>query len=268
MLYYKHKINHERSIKQVAAAIVASSVVGGVMSSNAAQSAADTQANAQLQAASMQQQNYQQQLALQQPFISAGQAALTNLQAGTAPGGAYNQQFTQADMQNMPGYQFALGQGQQAFNQSAASKGMNLSGAAIQGLDATSQGIANQTYQQQYNNFMGAQQQQYANQQNIAAMGANATSSAQTGLASTGANQANLTAAAGATQASGQLASAGAINNSLNSIGQYSMFQSLSNPSSTTATQPTALDNIYSSQPVSTSTLFPLTSGGSASLIQ
>lgn len=259
MLYMRNKINHEQRIKQVAVAAIGGALVTGYMGQQAAGSAADqaaaaqaaqagsaqqaaaVSAKAQADAAAQQQQNYQQQLALQQPFMQAGQAALSNITGGLQPGGAYNQQFDASKMQNMPGIQFQMQQGAQATGQSAAARGMNLSGAAMEALQTNQQGIANQNYQQQYTNFMGAQQQQLGNQQAIANMGQAATNQAGSALSATGVNQANLIAGQGATtagginaaaaaqanaantRASGQLAGQGMLNTAITGAGQYAM---------------------------------------------
>lgn len=61
-----------------------------------------------------------------------------------------------------PGYQFALGQGNEAINRSAAAKGMLNSGNVLAELAKYGQGMASQGYQQQLNNLQslmqGAQQ--------------------------------------------------------------------------------------------------------------
>jgi hypothetical protein len=73
-----------------------------------------------------------------------------------------------ATLQNTPGYQFALQQGQNSVNAQMASKGMGLSGNALAGIDVYSQGLADQTYQNAVSNAyqgISANQQGYANAQ-------------------------------------------------------------------------------------------------------
>lgn len=63
-------------------------------------------------------------------------------------------------VQQTAGYQFALDQGNQAINRSAAAKGMSNSGGILAELAKYGQGMASQQYQQQLNNY----QQNFENQ--------------------------------------------------------------------------------------------------------
>lgn len=78
------------------------------------------------------------------------------------------------DFQVDPGYQFALEQGQQAIQRSAAAKGGLVSGGALKDLSAYTTGMASQqygtayaraqgTYQQNYQNALNKYQQNYSN---------------------------------------------------------------------------------------------------------
>jgi hypothetical protein len=92
-----------------------------------------------------------------------------------------------ANFQTSPGYQWQLGQGLRAIDAGAASTGIARSGATIKAEEAYGSGLANQQFQQYYNNLMG-----------ISTLGENAAA----GGAST-ANTAGLLAQnAGNTQAS------------------------------------------------------------------
>lgn len=86
-----------------------------------------------------------------QPYAQAGQQALGNLQAPDMEA-----------LQNDPGYQFRLQQGQQALDRSLASRGLGQSGAALKAAQRYGQGLADQTY----NDYFGRQSQ-------IAGMGLN-----------------------------------------------------------------------------------------------
>lgn len=91
------------SFCNVGAAVIGGSVISGLMGSNAASSAASTQANAANSAAAQQLQAsreanaqqwkmYQQNMANQSPYLSTGQTALSALSSGLGLGGtqAYN----------------------------------------------------------------------------------------------------------------------------------------------------------------------------------
>lgn len=78
------------------------------------------------------------------PYAQAGQGALQNLQAPS-----------QEALQNDPGYQFRLQQGNQALERSLAAQGMGQSGAAMKAAQEYGQGLADQTYNDFYNRQMG-----------------------------------------------------------------------------------------------------------------
>ncbi|MFK5283483.1 hypothetical protein ACI3PL_28310, partial [Lacticaseibacillus paracasei] len=53
---------------------------------------------------------------------------MNQLNAGTAPGGDFNRDFTMADFTADPGYAFRMREGQRAIESSAAARGGLLSG--------------------------------------------------------------------------------------------------------------------------------------------
>jgi hypothetical protein len=168
----------------VATAIVGSAVVGGASSAYAANQAAQTQSNAaqagaaaQVQAAQIAANTslnmYGQTQQREQPFVGAGvggvnalNAALPGLTSGVAlpttptfanapgaptlPGNV--QPMTQAQLEATPGYQFNLTQGEKAIQNSAAARGLGTSGAALKGATTFATGLADSTYQNQFNN--------------------------------------------------------------------------------------------------------------------
>jgi hypothetical protein len=107
------------------------------MSSQGAQSAADTaaQASGQASTASIGEQRRQFDInqANQQPWLTAGTGAVNQLAAGLAPGGQFTQNFTPADFLagQDPGYAFRMSEGMKALNASMAAKGLGVSGAGI-----------------------------------------------------------------------------------------------------------------------------------------
>lgn len=108
------------------------------------------------------------------PFIEAGQPALAGLKAGTSPGGEFTQlgQLTLAQIlaQN-PGYNFQLQQGQQAIQRGAAAQGTQISGGELKDLTNYSQGLAQQAYQQAFQNFQSQQAQNFNMLSSVAGMG-------------------------------------------------------------------------------------------------
>lgn len=131
----------------------------------------------------------QQAVALQQPYLNAGQGAIGQLSSLTGPGGAliqpYGPQFTaptDVTEQNDPGYQFRLQQGQQALERSAAAKGGLLSGGTVKAEQRYAQDYASNEYQnvynralteyqQAYNIFQNDQQNEYARLMGVAGLG-------------------------------------------------------------------------------------------------
>lgn len=103
------------------------------------------------QSIAMQQGQYQQNRADLSPYRDAGVNANNQLQAQlpflTAP-----IVMDQAALEKTPGYQFNLTQGLKAVQNSAAARGLGTSGAALKGASTFATGLADSTYQNQFNN--------------------------------------------------------------------------------------------------------------------
>ena len=147
-------------------AVVGSSLVGALVGSQATKSAAQTSADAlaastaqQNQANATQLQLAQDATAKEQPWMTAGTQALQTMQSGLAAGGQFDpaKQFTLADAQLDPSYDFALQKQQGALEASAAARGMQMSGAQIQGTQENAQANASTQYQQAYTNWQNQQ---------------------------------------------------------------------------------------------------------------
>ena len=125
----------------------------------------------------------------EQPFLNAGYGATTSLQnllvlasnGGTDPGtglpnGYLTQQFnpTQQQLDQYPGYQFALKTGGQAVRNADTPGVGALSGAALKDLTNFNVGTANQYYGQYFNQFQQQQNNIFDRLSNIASMGQNA----------------------------------------------------------------------------------------------
>lgn len=107
------------------------------------------------------------------PYNTTGQKALgmidNNLTSYGTPDRAYIDQANkylgdaatlgsgpgaQAALENTPGYQFTRQQGLQAVQNSAAARGLGVSGAALKGAAAYATGLADQTYGDQFNKLL------------------------------------------------------------------------------------------------------------------
>jgi hypothetical protein len=141
----------------VAAAVIGGAVVGGVATTMAGNKAAGAQQDAANTAAGVQYAALDQMQQNQSPYMQAGQDALSQYQQMLASG-QLSPQFsfnpTMAQLEQTPGYQFALQQGLKGVQNSAAAKGLGYSGAQIKGAEQFGTGLASQTYQQQYQNAL------------------------------------------------------------------------------------------------------------------
>src|SRR5882724_13722032 len=210
----------------VATAIVGSAVIGGISQSYAASKAADAQKEAANNAIALQQQQYQQTRSDLSPYRQIGQTASDQL---TSRMGELTSPITmdQATLEKTPGYQFNLTQGQRAVTNSAAARGLVSSGAALKGAATFATGLADSTYQQQFNNAQTNQANAYNRLKALVDTGENA--SAQTGTAGTAAanTAAGAQIGAGNAQAAGANATGGAIANTANGIGGYMAYKGL-----------------------------------------
>lgn len=131
----------------VATAIVGSAVVGA----GASVAGASMQAGATKKASDVQERMYQQTREDLLPYNTAGQDAtkmLSNrLTELTSP-----ITMDQATLEKTPGYQFNLTQGLKSTQNSAAARGLGTSGAALKGAATFATGLADSTYQNQFNN--------------------------------------------------------------------------------------------------------------------
>ena len=199
----------------VAVAVIGAATIGAVATSSAANSASKAETNAANQANATESAQYQQTRNDLMPYQTAGQSDLTqyNNLIGTGSGGSGAMQSTLAQT---PGYQFTLSQGLKAAQNSAAARGLGVSGAAYKGATNYAGGLADQTYQNQVGNALtGAQ------------LGENAA--AQTGSYGVQiANQiGNNTTSAGNAQAASSIAGGNAIGALASSVPNALIYNSL-----------------------------------------
>ena len=129
----------------VAGGTAAAGLGGALLSSSAAKSAANTQAQAANTASQNAMNQYYQTRADLLPYNQAGQSAVGAL-GGFLNGSNPTGELTA--LENTPGYQFTLDQGLKSVQSSYASRGLGISGAALKGAANYATGLAQQTYQQ------------------------------------------------------------------------------------------------------------------------
>jgi hypothetical protein len=213
----------------VAGAVVASSVVGGAISSNAAKNAAKTQAASADRAADLQYEQFQQTREDQLPFLEAGykgQNKLLDLLAlsdntGAQGYGSMAKNFGMSDFEQDPGYAFRMSEGIKALDRTAASRGGLLSGAALRGATRYGQDMASQEYQNAYNRYQTNRAGILNPLQSLTGQGQSTANTLGTAGQNYATNAGNAYMNAGNARASGYVGSANAWNNAIGGATNY-----------------------------------------------
>jgi hypothetical protein len=225
-----------------AAAIGGSALLGSYVSTqagnkqaDAAERAAEIQAAASRYAADLQQQQYNQNVARQQPFYEAGINALPELVQASRYTPFSMEQFT-AD----PGYAFRLSEGQKALDRSAAARGGLISGGALKAATRFGQEMGSQEYTNAFTRYQQERAARLNPLQSLTGMGQTTAA----GLGAAGQNMAsnvggygmagaNATAGgmtdAAAARASGYVGATNALTSGLGSYLSYSQNQQQQN---------------------------------------
>lgn len=211
------------------------SLLGGLFGSSSASKAADQQAKSAQQALDFQKQVFGQQQQNQQPFLDAGTSSLSKLMQqisnGTYGSNAAFQAPTAEQARATPGYQFSQAEGSKAIERGQAAAGGAFSGGTLKALDQYNTGLADNTYQQTFQNAMSGYQanlqnqaQQYGQLFAPAQLGENAVSSINNTGTQVAQNVGNLMTQQGNAQAAGTVGSAnsliGGLTGATNSISQ------------------------------------------------
>lgn len=206
----------------IAGGAIGSSVIGGITSSDAASQQADAANNAA--ANSMAQ--YQQTRNDLAPYRDLGAAYIPQLNmafSNFAQTPAFS--FDASKLDQTPGYQFTLQQGLRAVQNSAASRGLGLSGAQEKQAMRYATGLADNTYQNQFNNALTTYNSNYGRAKNLVDTLSGLVGGGQSAATQTGTFGANATTAAnnalmqGANaSASGTMGTGNAISNGIGSV--------------------------------------------------
>lgn len=194
-----------------AGAAIGASLGGGLQQSAAAgeqakaiESAGQQAAQSTQQAADIQRQIFERQVALQEPWRQAGIGALNQL----IP---LSQQYTPFGMEQFqaePGYGFRMAEGMKALERSAAARGGLLSGAQMKGAQRYGQDLASQEYQNAFNRYQAERQARLGPLQSLAGVGQTATQQLGGYAGQMGQNLGNLAMTGAATQGQAGLAAA------------------------------------------------------------
>jgi hypothetical protein len=207
----------------------AGNVVSGVIGANAAEKAAQTQADAAVKAAQLQQEMFNTINAQGAPYRAAGYNALNQI-GGMLPGqyskydatgkligtdtgtGYFTQQYgpEQFAKDIDPGYAFRLQQGQMANQRASNLAGGLIGGNAMRGMQDYTQGMASQEFGNAFNRFQTQRGNIYNTLAGIAGIGQTAQGQANQMAQSNATAQGQLGVGAAAAQAAGQIGQANA----------------------------------------------------------
>ena len=232
----------------VAAAIIGSTVVGGLISADAAGDAADTAAGASgaASAASIGEQRRQYDLSRADyaPYLAAGTGAVNRLGAGVAAGGEFGAVTPfdfRYDQNTDPGYGFRFSEGMKGLERGAAARGGLLSGATLRGITRYGQDMGSQEYQNAFNRYVtgfnantGERNQLYNRLAGVAGTGQNAVGSVTAQGATTAGNIGNAYMTNAANTGNAAMAAAGqrqsAFSGGANVLGRMYGNKGFSNP--------------------------------------
>ena len=210
----------------VATAIIGAGAVGAAATAYSANTAASAQEQASQNAQATQLDMFNQTQAALAPFKNAGATAastLTNeLPTLTAP-----VEMTEANLEQTPGYQFTLQQGLQSVQNSNIAQGLGESGAALKGAATFATGLADNTYQQQFNNQWTNQQNAFNDLESLTNTGESAAAGVGTAASNAGNQISSAQIGSGNAAAAASNATGGAVNNLTNSVAGYAAYNGL-----------------------------------------
>lgn len=198
-------------------AIVGSSLIGADASSNSAGSAERAQAQAASDANATQLAMFNKTQANLQPYMDSGNVGNSQL-ANRLTDLTSPIKMDQTALQNTPGYQFNLANGLRAVQNGAAARGLGSSGAALKGAATYATGLADSTYQNQFNNAVTNQSNAYNRLLGVASLGENAAAGLGNNAVATGTNIGNNIIGAGNNAAANSIAQGNALSNAANSV--------------------------------------------------
>lgn len=205
-------------------AILAGTLGAGLLGASASKSAAGTQAAAADRAAALQQQQFERQVELSEPWRKAGEQALNKL----IPLTDY-QNFGMAQFQADPGYAFRMSEGMKGLERSAAARGGLLSGATLKGIQRFGQDLGSQEYMNAFNRYQTERAARLQPLQSLAGVGQ--TTAQQVGQAGQqmASNVGEALTGGAAARASGYVGGANALTGALGTYLNYTQGQNMLN---------------------------------------
>jgi len=223
----------------VGTAVLGGAAVSGAASIYGANQDANAQTSAANQAAATQMAMFQAAQRNLAPYREAGAADLTTLQ-GQLPFLTSPIKMDEATLEQTPGYQFTKTQGLKAVQNSAAARGLGVSGAALKGAATFATGLADQTYQTQFNLENINRSNAFNRLKALIDTGAGAAAGTGTAGLITGQGVAGSQMAAGNAAAAGYNAYGAAGSGIGNAATTYGLYQGLYGPGGRYAAPPAA----------------------------
>lgn len=210
----------------VATAVIGAGVLGAGATIYASGKASDAQkdaANAGIDATT---RMYNQTRSDLTPYRTAGEGALTTLNEKlpylTSP-----IELTQDWLESTPGYKFTRDQGLKATQNSAAARGLGVSGAALKGAANFATGLADNTYKTQVDVENLNRTNTYNRLKSLVDTGQSAAAQTSSAGTSAGKDIASLNVGAGNAAAAGYNAAGGAVSKLANDVGGYYAYKGL-----------------------------------------
>jgi hypothetical protein len=129
--------------------------------------------------------------------------------------------FTLADFEKDPGYEFRRSEGEKAVEASAAARGILASGGTLKGLDRYNQDYASGEFSNAYNRFNNDRTTRFNRLSTLAGLGQTAATNVANFGANTANNVADLTTQRGNAAAAGQIARGNAINDGVQTLSDF-----------------------------------------------
>jgi len=208
------------------AAILGAGALGAGASIFGASKASSAATKAAQIAAAQQERMYQQTRSDLSPYMETGKNALTDLMTTKDYWGSPIS-MDQASLEQTPGYQFTLKQGLKAVQNSAAARGLGVSGAAMKGAADYTTGLANNTYKDQFALENTNRGNVYNRLMGVAQLGGNAAAGVGTAGMTAATNMGQAATNAGNAQASAYNSMGNTVNSLFQNMGGMVMANNL-----------------------------------------
>lgn len=218
-------------------AVAGSTLVSGVMGSNAAKKAAQQQADAMRQASQLQYEMFQQQRGDLAPYREQGYTALKDIEARKP---LFTAQFGPAEMAQYldPSMEFRRKLGEQTTARMLNVGGGAISGNTLRGLEEFGQNLASTEFGNAFNRFQNERTNIYNTLANIAGMGQQAVNTGVQASQQAASNLGQLAVGQGQAQAAGTVGSANALGGAVQGLGNMFYLNQLMRPTTPAVTVP------------------------------